>query len=496
MTRSIAQSLTLRESTPLRRAGRRLDVSRSSLGRFIPAGVAILTGFLLATHSLLTVLLVATIVIVIALARIPWLPYVLISASVATFAFYAGWPELLGIKVPELLLAAALVATGAHIGRGESRGPSVHTSLIALFLLATAGGAYVGLRHGATFDEAVKGMRPMVFYAAFWPAFVVAADTRWRMLVMRLGAVVVPVIVGIQLVQIHVGPERPLFAFTSVVEHVTLTPQLDGFLRVRPPGLTLIYIATLFAAAYLLWGPRRHRLGTSFVCAAGALGVLVSLNRNMIIGIVVGLTLAAVVVPRRNRFLLAALVCTLFALASFSLWETDRRAGVSGSVIQRVLSIGDISELRAGTLSDRSYENRFALRVVKSEPVTGIGWGTPYGARLTEYRDGRLVTEPRGFLHQQYLWIWMRTGLVGLLALLLLLGLALAFAARWSRRRAWDDESGLGPAVLASVTAFAASATVGTYLTNPESIVVLMGVLALAYALRSEAGADKRETRL
>jgi O-antigen ligase len=96
-------------------------------------------------------------------------------------------------------------------------------------------------------------------------------------------------------------------------------------------------------------------------------------------------------------------------------------------------------------------------------------------------------------MHQQYLWIWMRTGLVGLFALLALVGVALASAVRWSRRRAWDDQSWLGPAVLASGIAFAASATVGTYLTNPESIVVLMGVLALAYALRRELALNAKE---
>jgi O-antigen ligase len=463
------------------------------LGRLIPAVAAIFTGFLLTRHTLLAVVLVASVLVVITLARVPWLPYVLVSASVATVAFYTGWPEVLGIKIPELLLAAALLGSGIRVARGEWRAPSIETLLVGLFLTATVVGIYLGLQHGATPDQAVKGMRPMIFYAAFWPAAVVAANPRWRALVMRLGAIVATVVVGLQLAQIQVGLERPLFAFTSVVEEVVLTPQPDGFLRVRPPALTLIYVVTIFAAAYLLWGPRRQRLRASFVCGAAALGVLLSLNRNMILGIVLGLTIAAVVVPRRNRFLIASLVSGLLAVTAISVGQAEPRGGTASSVIERVLSIGNVSELRSGTLSDRSYENRFALRVLKSEPITGIGWGTPYGATLTEYRDRRLVTEPRGFMHQQYLWIWMRTGLAGLLALLLLLGVALASAARWSRRRAWDDQSWLGPAVLASGTALAASATVGTYLTNPESIVVLMGVLALAYALRTELVTSRRE---
>jgi O-antigen ligase len=460
----------------------------------VAAVAAIGTGALLTKHALPIAVVIAGALLVVALAQVSWLSYVLVSASVATVAFYAGWPEVAGIKIPELVLAAALLATAAHFAPNELRAPSVHTWLMLAFLSATAGGVYLGVENGATLDEAVKGMRPMVFYAAFWPALVVAADPRSRQLILRLAGLAVPFLVGLQLAQVQVGLDRPLFAFASTVERVVLTPQADGFLRVRPPALTLTYVATIFAAAYLLWGPGRHRLRVSVVCGAGALGVLLSLNRNMIIGIGLGLTIAALVVPRRKRLLVAALVCSALALTSFSFLQGARDAGATGPIVQRVLSIGDITELRAGTLSDRSYENRFAMSVLKREPLTGIGWGTPYGARLIESRDGRVVNEPRGFMHQQYLWIWMRSGLIGLVSLLVLLGLALASAARWSRKRAWDDESWLGPAVLASGIALIASANVGTYLTNPESIVVLVGVLALAYALRSEAALGEQES--
>jgi O-antigen ligase len=466
---------------------------RPGLDVLLAAIAAAVVGALVTNHALHVATLVAGAVVVVMLGRTSWLPYVLVGATVATVAFYAGWPELMGIKIPELVLAAALLASAAHLGAAELRAPSAHTSLMALFLAATAGGVYVGVEHGASVDEALKGMRPIVFYAALWPALVVAADPRSRRLVLRFAAFAVPLLVGLQIAQVAVGLERPLFAFTSTVERVALTPQADGFLRVRSPALTLVYVATIFAAAYLLWGPRRDRLRAAAVFGAGAVGVLLSLNRNMIIGIVLGLAVAALVVPRRQRVLLASLMLSLLAVASLSLWQATPTARATQTVMERVLSIGDISALRSGTLSDRSYENRAAIRVLKDHPITGIGWGTPYGARLIEYRDGRVVNEARGFMHQQYLWMWLRTGLVGLFALLLLLAVALISAARWARRRAWDDQSWLGPAVLASSTAIAASANVGTYLTNPESIVVLTGVLALGYALRAEL-ARGRET--
>ena len=52
---------------------------------------------------------------------------------------------------------------------------------------------------------------------------------------------------------------------------------------------------------------------------------------------------------------------------------------------------------------------------------------------LVSSDDGFLVTQPRSFMHEQYLWIWMRAGIIGLLALIAMLALGIWNGARWCR---------------------------------------------------------------
>ena len=93
--------------------------------------------------------------------------------------------------------------------------------------------------------------------------------------------------------------------------------------------------------------------------------------------------------------------------------------------------------------------------------------------------DGSLVTKPRSFLHHQYLWIWMRAGLIGLVSLIALLALGISNGARWCRARHGKDDAWLGAGIIASLVAVAASSNVAIFLSPPDSTVPLVGVLAL-----------------
>ena len=100
--------------------------------------------------------------------------------------------------------------------------------------------------------------------------------------------------------------------------------------------------------------------------------------------------------------------------------------------------------------------------------------------------DGFVITKPRSFLHQQYLWIWMRAGIIGLLCLIAALAFGVWNGARWCRARHGKEDAWLGAGIVASLVAVAASSNVAIYLTPPDSTVPLVGVLALAAVLRRE----------
>jgi O-antigen ligase len=165
---------------------------------------------------------------------------------------------------------------------------------------------------------------------------------------------------------------------------------------------------------------------------------------------------------------------------------TEGTAVGSNAIVSRFASVTNYSELRTQTLNDRYYENGKAIARLHAHPLSGLGWGPPYGAMLESSDDGFLVTRPRTFMHEQYLWIWMRAGLVGLLALLTMLAFAVLTGIRWSRSRLREGDGWLGAGVIVSVIALAASSNVAIYLTPPDSTVPLVGVLALAALMRRD----------
>jgi O-antigen ligase len=87
-------------------------------------------------------------------------------------------------------------------------------------------------------------------------------------------------------------------------------------------------------------------------------------------------------------------------------------------------------------------------------------------------------------MHEQYLWIWMRAGMIGLISLMAALALGVWNGARWCR--SGKNDAWLGAGIAASVLAVAASSSVAIYLSPPDSTLPLVGVLALGAVVRRD----------
>jgi O-Antigen ligase len=425
-------------------------------------------------------------------ARVPVAGYVTVLFSVGTavdvFALPAVGVSSLKFAPAEILLWIA-VGSLMFCPRGlrsmsRSLARRRESVVMAIFLAAVVAGVAVGVSHGASVHVAIFDMRFMLFYAAFWPA--AAALSTDRGLVFKLVAAGVVIVVLLQAIQVLVGPSPRLFAIAPSELSSTLTAEPNGFLRVRPPGLTTVYVVAAFALARLLWGPARHRLIAWAITTVALTGVILSFNRNMLLGLALGLSVAVVIAQQKHRFvvMLAALA---MVVSGGAILAQGSSVG-SNPILARIGSIPNYPKLKTQTLDYRYEENRIALQQIRAHPVAGLGWGPPLGvtdAIISE--DGSLLgTSPRSFMHQQYLWIWMRAGIIGLLALVAALALGISNGARWFRARDGKDDAWLGAGIVISVVAIAASSNVAIYLTPPDSIVPLVGVLALAAVLRRQ----------
>lgn len=426
--------------------------------------------------------------LVMLIAGVPVSGYVAILWSVGTVVDMLALPEIsvasLRFAPAEILLWVALgslMLLPADVRRGLKHLAMRRESVVlGVFLAAVVGGVAVGVAHGANVHAAVFDMRFMLFYAAFWPAL--AALVAGRDVLFKLVAAGVVVVVALQALQAVIGPSPHLFLIAPSDITASLTSDDTGFLRVRPPGLTTVYIVSAFALAHVLWGPGRHRrLGwTMAVVATG--GVVLSLNRNMLLGLALGLCVATAVAPHKHRFVVLG---ATVGMALSGLGLLAQTPSVSANpIVARFSILGNYSRLKQQTLADRYYENHIALHDIHEHPIAGLGWGPNYGAVLLSSDAGFFVTKPRTFMHEQYLWIWMRAGILGLVSLIAALALGVWNGARYCR--SGRPDAWLGAGIVASIVAVAASSNVAIYLTPPDSIVPLVGVLALATVARRD----------
>jgi putative inorganic carbon (HCO3(-)) transporter len=250
-----------------------------------------------------------------------------------------------------------------------------------------------------------------------------------------------------------------------------------GVARIRAPGLAAVYFCLVFAVSYLLFGPRRYRILAVALALLSAAAVLASLNRNMIIGASLGVVVSAVFSRRRGR------VAAVLVVAALVVWISLPYVSAS-PYMQRILSVGNYGLLKQSTLSDRYYENGYAWRAITHHPVFGIGFGTNYGAAFVE-PNGLVV--PRSFIHNQYLGLWLRTGLLGLVAYVLLL--VRCWRCGIDKLRSGSSDAWVGGGLAASAIAFAASAAVGTYVFDAGSVPIVASLLALSTSLRLSSSA-------
>jgi hypothetical protein len=437
-------------------------------------------------------------IVALLLSRRAWLPYVLVLATVGTFAEPYAFPQftLAGFNpfLSELVLLIALAAAilAADSVRLAYSGPPYAVKIaLGVFLGAAAAGILVGISDGATFKQAILDMRSMLFVGAFWLALLALGTPESRRRVFWIASILAAGVVALQFAQIAVGTSRILFytkdPFVNLVTCST-GPCLDpgaagGFLRVRPPGINLVYVAAAFSAAYLLWGPARRRLLVGGLLAVCLAGVFASLNRNMLLGLLLGLFLTAVLVSPGSRVLVGMLAVATASLALILL-STAGALGPFSAVLSRAGTVVHPHSVEtSASITDRSRENHLAFAALRRSPLTGIGWGTSYGRTvrvIQQDKEVRVVDQP--FIHNLYLGIWLRTGLVGLIAYVTAVLAAIAYGMRWCRTRGWDEQSWLGAAVVCALVAnsFSVAFDVGT---DPDKLLPFVGVLALAVTL-------------
>jgi len=251
--------------------------------------------------------------------------------------------------------------------------------------------------------------------------------------------------------------------------------------RVRLPGLSLAYALFWYAVvrtarthgtARLLWGAA---LGGMFV------NIVVSFNRNMWVGLVIGLLVMLVLAgPQVRRRLIAAIGVIAFAIVVLgSQFGSDSRIS---PLVERGTSLGDPESLEAeSSLQTREIETDVAWNVARQNPLIGIGPGVDFGVSFFEATTGGVwVRVSQLFLHNQYLYLMLIAGLPALIAFLAYLLTSLWVAWSWRTRTPESAAWGVG------IASIMLSAIVAIYFSAPDMIFGIALLTAAIYAARRD----------
>lgn len=257
-------------------------------------------------------------------------------------------------------------------------------------------------------------------------------------------------------------------------------------------GLYAFPVAVILAAAALILGSIRSRRGRVLVLGVLVLNLvslLLTYERTFWVATAVGLAFVAVKaapVQRLRAVLWGAMACVLLFVAF-----TTIAPGELNAARERLLSIG---QYRADdSLRIRLLETSHAMVQVRERPVMGSG----LGATIFIGRPWQQVPPvSEWYIHNGYVWLTWKLGLLGAIWLFILLGWAVVARCGRSGDPLFDALRRGSQAAL--LTLLISSVTFPTF--NALSITGTMGVLA-AIALacpRSTGtlGADRTSDRL
>lgn len=402
----------------------------------------------------------------------------------STFFSYELGP--LSIRPHELALAG-LLALAVLRPRRQSWGGAPGIALAAFLALIAVSGAVALAGAKAPLTDVFNWGRSFFPLTLFYVVVRLFPAPEQRRTLLT-GAAVIAAVAGLVAVLVSLGWG---FGDTLKGEGTQIIREeegLPGLLRVRLAGLSLGYGLFWYAVVRTAGAPAGRRLAWGMLLTSLAVAIAVSFNRNMWIGLFVGLLLMMVLggplVRARLATAVAVGVAGVFLLASIGSTTESR---VLDPVVKRGATLFNPRQVsNESSLTDREQETHIAWTTAKQNLLLGVGPGVEFGVSNLEFIGPHsVILEPQLFLHNQYLYLLLIGGVPGLVAFLLFLGIPVA---RSFTRLPRD------PAILAcgvGVAMIMISSIVAIYF-SVEDMTAVLGLLTGVIAADTETQAADR----
>lgn len=223
-----------------------------------------------------------------------------------------------------------------------------------------------------------------------------------------------------------------------------LSFDISGVNRIaeHPASIHANTFFVLALGAWLFRASAPKRITLLLLLPIVALSYLANQRRAAFITLAIALLLLTALLYWENRRLfwvvtLAGGILGALYLAAF--WNSGGALGLPARAIKTVIG-GDLDEADYTSNLYRELENINIHFTISNAPLTGVGFGNKF-LIIAPMADISFFIWWEYITHNAILWIWMKAGLGGFLALLLLIGLAVVGGLRAFRRMPGGDLS-------------------------------------------------------
>jgi O-Antigen ligase len=323
-----------------------------------------------------------------------------------------------------IILACGLVVLiGSRRNIERLGGYGNHFIILAAVAILSA---YIALHNGSDVHYVLRELHPLIYYPmTIFLTLCALQDSKAlpRILVVTTGIVFVSCAATFW--QLLLIDRFQFMTYASPAFGLSQGTELDAQL-IRPPSQWLFLVFLLSAiATYPMW--KRHRVLMACVIGCDAVGIFLGYSRSIFLAIGIGLAFLGVI--RKKRFLplvwsfakTALLVILVFVAIRSTIQQLA--PGYWDAFEQRIMGSFEsnlVDSDQPWNVGSRLYEIEMAIEHIEEHPLLGLGVGAAYRDILPfEYSQTEVSDNPedgRHFMHNVYLYVWMKYGLLGALA--------------------------------------------------------------------------------
>ena len=176
-----------------------------------------------------------------------------------------------------------------------------------------------------------------------------------------------------------------------------------------------------------------RRVVLPFMAVPVFIAYIVSQRRAAIVALVVGIIMIFIVMlwtKRRLFWRVAPVTLVIVTLYTGAFWgDETSTAGFPAQAIKSVIAPDSVSERNQSSDDYRIAEKIDIVATIRSSTILGIGFGHPFLRPVPLPDITPFLLEPY-MPHNSILWIWMKAGIGGFVAMLFLFAMAVKTGAR------------------------------------------------------------------